>query len=121
MKEIEAVKEYIDRLMKVVNQLTLLGEEIPEIKIVEQVLMILLEKFKAKISSLEDSKDMTKMTISQLSNSLQAVEQKKTLRDGVSIVEEAFFTSQKRRHEVTSNATKKHLTKKENKEVYDNK
>lgn len=63
MKESEAVKEYINRLMKVVNQLALLGEEIPESKIVEQVLVILPGKFKAKISSLEDFKGMTKMTI----------------------------------------------------------
>lgn len=69
MKENEVI-EYIDRRMKVVNQLALLSEGIPESKIVEQVIVSSLDKFEAKIFSLEDSKDMTKMTISELSNSL---------------------------------------------------
>ncbi|XP_044504630.1 uncharacterized protein LOC123224897 [Mangifera indica] len=74
MKKDELVKDYIDRLMKIVNQLTLLGELISKNKVVAQVLVSLPEKFEAKIFSLEDSKDMSIITISELSNSLQVVE-----------------------------------------------
>ena len=38
MKETETVKEYADRLMKVVSQVRLLGEELSERRIVEKVL-----------------------------------------------------------------------------------
>ena len=55
MKETENVKGYIDRVMKVVNQIRLLGEEMLEKRIVEKVMVILPERFESKISSLEDT------------------------------------------------------------------
>ena len=55
MKEAENVKAYIDRVMKVVNQIRLMGEELPEKRIVEKVMVTLPERFEAKISSLEDT------------------------------------------------------------------
>ncbi|XP_016751812.1 uncharacterized protein [Gossypium hirsutum] len=45
MKESETVKEYSDRLMKVVNQIRLHGEEFPDKRIVEKVLVSILERF----------------------------------------------------------------------------
>lgn len=66
MKDGESIKDYIDRLMKIVNKLTFLGEVISKSKVKEQVLVILLEKFKANNSSLEDLKDISTMTISEL-------------------------------------------------------
>ncbi|KAK6161466.1 hypothetical protein DH2020_004847 [Rehmannia glutinosa] len=80
MKETETVKEYTDRLVKVVNQIRLLGEELTEKRIVEKVLVSLPERFEAKISSLEDSRDFSKLTLSELINALQALEQRRALR-----------------------------------------
>ncbi|KAL4272072.1 hypothetical protein GQ457_13G024560 [Hibiscus cannabinus] len=79
MKESESVKEYADRLMMIVNQIRLLGEDLPEKRVVEKVLVSLPEKFEFKISSLEDSKDISQLSLAELVNSLQAVEQKKSL------------------------------------------
>ena len=59
MKEINSVKECIDKVMKIVNQVRLLSEELPKRWIVEKVMVTLLEKFKAKISSLEDAWDLS--------------------------------------------------------------
>ncbi|KAL4340682.1 hypothetical protein GQ457_08G019310 [Hibiscus cannabinus] len=80
MKESESVKEYADRLMKIVNQIRLFGEDLPEKRVVEKVLVSLPEKFEAKISSLEDSKDISQLSLAEFVNSLQAVEQRKAYR-----------------------------------------
>ncbi|GKV36596.1 hypothetical protein SLEP1_g44708 [Rubroshorea leprosula] len=80
MKETETVKEYSDRVMKMVNQIRVLGGELKEKRVVEKVLVSLPEKFEHKISSLEDSKDLSRMTLSELVGSLQAVEQRKAIR-----------------------------------------
>ena len=55
MKEIENVKAYINRVMKVVNQIRLMGEELPEKRIIDKVMVTLPKRFKAKMSSLEDT------------------------------------------------------------------
>ncbi|XP_044496576.1 uncharacterized protein LOC123218984 [Mangifera indica] len=121
MKDGESIKDYIDRLMKIVNQLTLLGEVISENKVVEQVLVSLPEKFEAKISSLEDSKDISTMTISKLSNSLQAMELRQTFRDGIIISEGAFVANQTTKIHVGSSSNKQQFGKKgkEKKESFD--
>ncbi|GKV53197.1 hypothetical protein SLEP1_g59734 [Rubroshorea leprosula] len=67
-----------------------------EKRIVEKVLVSLPEKFEHKISSLEDSKDMTQMKLSELVNALQAVEQRKAIRQEVEgAVEGAFIANER--------------------------
>lgn len=80
MKETKHVKDYIDRVIKIVNQFRLLGEELSEKKIVEKVMVTLLKRFEAKISSFEDSWDLSQLTPTKLTNSLKAVEQKKSFQ-----------------------------------------
>ena len=76
MREIESIKEFSSNIAKLVNQMRLLGEDIQESRVVEKVLVSLPEKFKNKICSLEDSKDCTQLSLQELINALQAVEQK---------------------------------------------
>jgi len=71
MKEAETIKEYFDRLLVAVNKIRLLCEDLPDRRIVEKVLVSLPEWFEAKISSLEDSRDLTKISLTELMNSLQ--------------------------------------------------
>ena len=59
MKEAETIKEYFDRLLAVVNKIQLLREDLLDRRIVKKELVSLLERFEAKISSLEDSRDLT--------------------------------------------------------------
>ena len=80
MKESKSVKDYSERLMKTVNQIRLLGEDLPERRVVEKVLVSLLERFESKISSLEDSRDLSQLSLAKLVNALQAVEQRKAYR-----------------------------------------
>ena len=81
MEESETVKEYADRLMAVVNKIRLLGEELSDARVVEKVLVSLPEKFESKISSLEDSKDLSQISLSELVNALQAQEQRRAIRN----------------------------------------
>ena len=80
MKETENVKEFSDKVLRVVNQIRVLGEDLPDKRVVEKVLVSLPERFEAKISSLEDSKDLTQISLAELVNALQATEQRRNLR-----------------------------------------
>ncbi|KAF3682417.1 hypothetical protein FXO37_02343 [Capsicum annuum] len=80
MKDSETIEEFSNELMKVVNQIRLMGEELTDSRIVEKVFVSLPEIFEAKISSLEDSKDLTKLSPSKLVHALQAQEQRRSLR-----------------------------------------
>jgi len=79
MKEAETIKEYFDRLLAVVNKIRLLREYLPDRRIVEKVLVSLPERFEAKIS-LEDSRDLTMISLTELMNFLQIQEQRRLLR-----------------------------------------
>nr|KYP40246.1 hypothetical protein KK1_038439 [Cajanus cajan] len=48
MKEAETVKEFADRLSKVVTQIRLLGEELSDQRVVEKILVCLPERFESK-------------------------------------------------------------------------
>jgi hypothetical protein len=80
MKENETIKDFSSQISKLVNQVRLLGEDFPDSRIVEKVLVSLPEKFEHKICSLEDSKDFSEMSLQELVNALQAVEQRQTYR-----------------------------------------
>ncbi|XP_052188876.1 uncharacterized protein LOC127799161 [Diospyros lotus] len=92
MKDSESIKDYVDRLMKVVNQIRLLQEDLPDRRIVEKVLVSVPERFESKISSLEDSKDLTTLKLDELVSSLQALEQRRAIRHEEQ-VEGVFFSS----------------------------
>ncbi|XP_016700240.1 uncharacterized protein [Gossypium hirsutum] len=65
MKEKEIVKQYSDRIMAVVNSLRLIGEQFSEARIVEKVMFTLPKRYEAKISSLEDSRDLTTISLTE--------------------------------------------------------
>ncbi|KAJ0018343.1 hypothetical protein Pint_10806 [Pistacia integerrima] len=85
MKESETMKEYSDRLQVIVNRIRLLGEELPDRRIVEKILVMLTKKYESIISTLEETKDMSIITLSELLNALQAQEQQRQIREEGSI------------------------------------
>ncbi|XP_022717661.1 uncharacterized protein LOC111276114 [Durio zibethinus] len=95
IKESENLKEYNDRFMKIVNKIRLLGEKLSDKKIVEKVFISLLERFESKISSLKDSKDLTKITPVELFNALQDNSSKEGLSDK-RIQQKMLFTAKKK-------------------------
>ena len=49
MKDSETIKEFSDKLMKVVNQIRLLGEELNDNRVAEKILVNIPEKFESEI------------------------------------------------------------------------
>ncbi|XP_060669382.1 uncharacterized protein LOC132800216 [Ziziphus jujuba] len=80
MLEHETVKEFSNKLMKIVNQIRLHGEFLPDQRIVEKILICFPEKYEAKISTLEETRDLTQLTVAELINALQATEQRRSLQ-----------------------------------------
>ncbi|XP_052478485.1 uncharacterized protein LOC128034010 [Gossypium raimondii] len=74
MKESETIKEYQDRLYEIANKVRLLGTKFPDSRIVEKILVTVPERYEASITTLENTKDMSK-PVYELMNSLQAQEQ----------------------------------------------
>ena len=70
MKDVESVKDYSGRLMDVVNRMRLLGKVIEDQKVVEKMMVSLPQKFEAKISAIEESRDLNILSITELTSKL---------------------------------------------------
>jgi len=62
LKESETIKEYANKLLSIANKVRLLGSNFSDSRIVEKILVIVPEIFKATITSLENTKDLSKLT-----------------------------------------------------------
>ena len=74
MEEDESFDEFYAKLKDIVNSVFNLGETIPEPKIVRKVLRSLLKRFHAKITAIEESKDIDKIPLTKLVGNLQTYE-----------------------------------------------
>ena len=74
MKNDESYDEFYAKLKDIVNSVFNLGETIPEPKIVRNVLKSLLERFHAKITAIEESKDIDKIPLTEFVRNLQTYE-----------------------------------------------
>ncbi|XP_010549217.1 PREDICTED: uncharacterized protein LOC104820470 [Tarenaya hassleriana] len=76
MKESEAVFDYISRVTAVSNQLVSNGEKMTDSRIVEKILRSLSPKFDHVVVAIEESNDIEKMTVDELTGKLQVHEEK---------------------------------------------
>ena len=74
MEEDESFDEFYAKFKDIVNSAFNLRETIPELKIVRKVLRSLLERFHAKITMIEESKDIDKIPLTELVVNLQTYE-----------------------------------------------
>ena len=74
MKKDESFDEFYAKLKDMVNSAFNLEETIHEPKIVRKVLKSLLERFHAKITAIEESKDIDKILLTELVGNLQTYE-----------------------------------------------
>ncbi|XP_016544182.2 uncharacterized protein LOC107844232 [Capsicum annuum] len=81
MKETETIKYYFERLLNIANRLRLFGSVFNDSRIVEKILVTVSERFEATITTLENTKDLSKITLAELLIALQAQEQRKVMRD----------------------------------------
>jgi hypothetical protein len=71
-----------------VNQMRSLGEDVPERRLIENILISVLPKFQMVITSIMVSKDLNTMKIDELSGFLLTVEENQPTRE----VEHVFST-----------------------------
>ena len=74
MEADESFDEFYAKLKDIVNSAFNLGETITKPKIVRKVLRFLLERFHAKITAIEESKDIDKIPLAELVGNLQTYE-----------------------------------------------
>ncbi|KAL6209674.1 hypothetical protein ACLB2K_020614 [Fragaria x ananassa] len=99
MRESECIQDYSSLVTEVVNQMRTLGEDLSDQKVVEKILISLTEKYDPIVGAIEESKDISSLSIEQLMGSLKSHEQRRLGRNEES-VESAFqskltFKSQK--------------------------
>ena len=70
MEKDESFDEFYAKLKNIVNSVFNLGETIPEPKIVRKVLRSLPERFQAKITAIEESKNIDKIPLIKLVGNL---------------------------------------------------
>ena len=70
MEEDKSFDKFYAKLKNIMNSIFNLGETIPEPKIVRKVLRSLLERFHAKITTIEESKDIEKIPLTELVGNL---------------------------------------------------
>ncbi|KAB1227705.1 hypothetical protein CJ030_MR1G005712 [Morella rubra] len=74
MKEDETFDEFYAKLNDIVNSSYNLGEKIPEHRVVRKVMRSLPERFRSKVTAIEESKDLDTVKIEELVGSLQTYE-----------------------------------------------
>jgi hypothetical protein len=80
MKDSETIKEYSDKLLGIVNKVRLPGTLFSDCRIVEKILVTVPERYVASITTLENTKDLSKITLAELINALQFQEQRRLMR-----------------------------------------
>ena len=92
MSDSESVQDYYTKITKIVNEMKTFGEQISDSRIVEKVLVSLPQKFDSMVSIIEETKDITSLSVQELMGSLKAHE-KRVARHAEKSVESAFQTS----------------------------
>ena len=93
MKQSESITEYFAKVTSVANQMRSNGETMPDTKVVEKVLRTLTERFTYVVVSIEESKDVSTMTIDELQSSLVVHEAKFKRLDKTREEEQALHAS----------------------------
>ena len=74
MDDHETFREFHANLMDIVNSSFNLGEPISNSKVVRKILRSLPKRFRAKVTAIEESKDVDSLKIDELVGSLQTFE-----------------------------------------------
>jgi len=75
MKE-ESVDEYFSRTLSIVNKMKMHGERMKQVTIVEKILRSMATRFNYVVCSIEESNDVTTLSVDELQSSLMVHEQR---------------------------------------------
>ncbi|MCH96255.1 retrovirus-related Pol polyprotein from transposon TNT 1-94 [Trifolium medium] len=76
MKENETVDEYFARTLAIANRMSAHGERMEQVTIVEKILRSMPAKFNYVVCSIEESNDVTTLSVDELQSSLLVHEQR---------------------------------------------
>ncbi|XP_024177837.1 uncharacterized protein LOC112183727 [Rosa chinensis] len=82
MKDGETVDEYFARTLTIVNKMKAHGERMEQLVIVEKILRLMPVKFNYVVCSIEESNNLTTMSIDELQSSLLVHEQRMRIHTG---------------------------------------
>ncbi|CAJ2654309.1 unnamed protein product [Trifolium pratense] len=81
MKESETVKNYYTKIKELVSQMRSYGDNILDKRIVEKILISIPRKYDAIVTTIEQTKDLSTMSVTELIGSLEAYEQRLSRHD----------------------------------------
>ena len=70
MKESETIKDYSDKLLSIANKVRLLGSKLNDSRIVEKIFVMMPERYETIVTTLENTKNLPKISLAELLNSL---------------------------------------------------
>jgi len=70
MLEDETFNEFYTRISDLRNSMVSLGKNVSDVKLIKKILRSLLERFRIKVATIEESKDLELMKIEELVGSL---------------------------------------------------
>ncbi|CAJ2635927.1 unnamed protein product [Trifolium pratense] len=76
MKDNESVEQYFSRTLAIANRMSAQGQTLQEVEVVEKILRSMSSKFNYVVCSIEESNDVTAMSIDSLQSSLIVQEQR---------------------------------------------
>ncbi|KAL1321492.1 hypothetical protein AAHE18_14G131000 [Arachis hypogaea] len=90
MKGYEKIKNYYTRLMSFITEMKAYEEDFPYKKIIEKILISFPSKFDPKVSTIEKTKNLSTLTLTELIKLLHAFKQRPTSRDDEDSIENTF-------------------------------
>lgn len=76
MKNYECGTEFFDRFNELVNQINSYGEKVSNEKMVEKIMISMLEKIDPLVAVIEETKELEKLEVEELMESLKAFKKK---------------------------------------------
>ncbi|XP_074327754.1 uncharacterized protein LOC141665667 [Apium graveolens] len=90
IKNSENIGKFVTRLKAVTNEMKRNGESLDDVRVMEKLLRSLTRKFDYVVTSIEESKDLSTISIDELVGSLQGHEQRMNQYDDASHLEKAL-------------------------------